>query len=62
MGLVGEVLAWLTDPAHWTGPSGIPVRVGEHLAISVSALAIATAIALPIGLWVGHTGAGRRSP
>jgi osmoprotectant transport system permease protein len=60
MGIVGEVIAWLTDPAHWTGPSGIPVRVGEHLALSLAALAIATAIALPIGLWIGHTRRGER--
>jgi osmoprotectant transport system permease protein len=60
MGIIGETLAWLTDPAHWTGPSGIPVRVTEHLALSLAALLIAAAIALPIGLWVGHTRRGER--
>jgi osmoprotectant transport system permease protein len=60
MGIVGEVFAWLTDPAHWTGPSGIPVRVAEHLAISIAALLIASLIALPIGLYVGHTRRGGR--
>jgi osmoprotectant transport system permease protein len=60
MGMIGETIAWLTDPAHWTGPSGIPVRVAEHLALSLTALAIATAIALPLGLWVGHTRRGER--
>jgi osmoprotectant transport system permease protein len=60
MGIIGDVFAWLTDPAHWSGPSGIPVRIAEHLAISVSALLIATLIALPIGLYVGHTRRGGR--
>ena len=36
MGIIAETLAWLTDPAHWSGPSGIPVRVAEHLAISLA--------------------------
>ena len=60
MGIIGQTIAWLTDPAHWTGPSGIPVRVAEHLALSLAALAIAAAIALPLGLWVGHTRRGER--
>ncbi|MEO8106389.1 MAG: ABC transporter permease [Actinomycetes bacterium] len=49
---------WLTDPAQWSGPNGIPVRVAEHLAISCTAFAIAAAIALPIGLVLGHRGKG----
>jgi osmoprotectant transport system permease protein len=60
MEMVGETLAWLTDPAHWSGPSGIPVRVAEHLAISIAALLIASLIALPVGLYVGHTRRGAR--
>lgn len=60
MEMIGETVAWLTDPAHWTGPSGIPVRVAEHLAISLAALLVASLVALPIGLWVGHTRRGER--
>jgi osmoprotectant transport system permease protein len=52
------VIAWLTDPANWSGPNGIPVRLGEHVTISVLSLLIASAIALPIGLWIGHSGRG----
>jgi osmoprotectant transport system permease protein len=58
--IVTEVVAWLTDPAHWTGPSGIPTRVAEHVALSLAALLIAAAIAIPVGLWVGHTRRGGR--
>lgn len=47
---------WLLDPAHWTGPDGIPIRLLEHITISASSVLIACLIALPIGLWIGHTG------
>jgi osmoprotectant transport system permease protein len=49
-------IAWILDPAHWSGPDGIPVRTIEHVVISVASLLIAAAIALPIGLYTGHTG------
>jgi osmoprotectant transport system permease protein len=56
MNIVSETLAWLADPAHWQGPDGIPNRLSEHILISGLSLAIALAIALPVGMWVGHTG------
>lgn len=56
MNVVSETIAWLTDPAHWVGPGGIPTRMGEHVAISGLSLAIALLIALPAGLYIGHTG------
>jgi osmoprotectant transport system permease protein len=56
MSLIQETVAWLTDPANWSGPNGIPVRMTEHIAISAVSLVIALAIALPIGLYIGHTG------
>ena len=56
MNIVNETVAWLTDPAHWVGPNGIPVRMTEHVIISGVSLIIALAIALPIGLYIGHTG------
>ena len=48
--------AWLADPARWQGPDGIPVRVMEHIAISGASVGAAALIALPIGLYLGHTG------
>jgi osmoprotectant transport system permease protein len=53
-----SVLAWLADPTHWGGSDGIPVRLAEHLVLSGVALAVATAVALPLGIWIGHTGRG----
>ncbi|MCA4132399.1 ABC transporter permease [Arthrobacter sp. M4] len=54
-----DTFAWLADPAHWSGPTGIPVRVAEHLAYTGLVMLIAIAIAVPVGLYVGHTGRGR---
>ena len=48
------VIAWFTDPLNWSGPFGIPSRVAEHVVMSAVSLAIAAAIALPAGLYVGH--------
>jgi osmoprotectant transport system permease protein len=56
--VLNEVIAWLTDPAQWSGPDGIPVRTLQHLWYSLLATAIAAAVALPIGIWIGHTGRG----
>jgi osmoprotectant transport system permease protein len=56
--VVNEVLAWLTDPAQWSGPDGIPVRTLQHIWYSVLATVIAAAIALPVGIFIGHTGRG----
>jgi len=56
--VVTEVLAWLTAPAQWSGPDGIPVRTLQHIWYSLLATGIATAVALPIGVFIGHTGRG----
>jgi osmoprotectant transport system permease protein len=58
MDVVNEVIAWLTDPAQWSGPDGIPVRTLQHLWYSLLGTVIAAAIALPIGVVIGHTGRG----
>ncbi len=58
MELAGQVLAWFSDPTHWQGADGIPVRVLEHLEASGLAVFVAALLALPVGLVVGHTGRG----
>jgi osmoprotectant transport system permease protein len=58
MEFLQSVAAWLLDPAQWTGPGGIPTRVSEHLLLSVGPLIAAVLVALPIGLYIGHTGRG----
>jgi osmoprotectant transport system permease protein len=56
--VISELVAWLTDPAHWSGPEGIPQRLLEHLGYSLLALAIAALIGIPLGMYIGHTGRG----
>lgn len=58
MNILAELFGFFADPLHWSGGSGIPTRVLEHLWYTALALTIATAIALPIGLLIGHTGRG----
>lgn len=58
-GPVDQFADWLSRPGTLSGPGGIWVRTGEHIAYTGLTLAIALAIALPIGLYVGHTGRGR---
>lgn len=55
---VMSVFEWFADPANWSGPDGVPTRLVEHLYISGSAMLIALAVALPIGLVLGHLGKG----
>jgi osmoprotectant transport system permease protein len=52
------VHAFFSDSAHWHGYDGIPARVWEHVQYTLEALALATAIGLPIGLVTGHYGRG----
>jgi len=58
MDFLVSIAAWLTDPGHWQGSDGIPVRIVEHIELSGASLAVAAGIALPIGLLVGHTNQG----
>ncbi len=53
---MNDVVAWLTDGSHWTGSEGVLVRTAEHLRYSAVALLVAALIAIPAGLYVGHTG------
>jgi osmoprotectant transport system permease protein len=58
MSILGEVARWFADPAHWQGPHGIPIRILEHIQYSGVAIVIALVIALPVALYLGHTGRG----
>lgn len=56
MNLLLEAVEWLKDGQNWLGPSGILVRTGQHLFFVAAVVLISSLIALPIGLYIGHTG------
>ncbi|MBQ1084192.1 MULTISPECIES: ABC transporter permease [unclassified Nocardiopsis] len=58
MDILNELVAWFSDPAQWSGSAGIPARLGEHVYYSLLGLLISAVIAVPIGLFTGHTGVG----
>jgi osmoprotectant transport system permease protein len=53
-----RVPRWFNDPQNWWGPSGLVIRIREHLIYTALILLIALLIALPLGLLIGHTGRG----
>src|SRR6058998_1837733 len=47
---------WLADPVNWQGSHGIPIRMLEHIELSGLSVLAALIIAMPIALYLGHTG------
>jgi len=56
--IVTEVIHWFGNGGHWEGQDGVPTRFAQHLVISGEAMLIASAIALPIAIVLGHLGRG----
>lgn len=57
--MIPSLVSWFTDPATWSGEDGIPNRVLQHLGYTALTIVLAVAIAVPVGLWVGHSGRAR---
>ncbi|HEY7007297.1 MAG TPA: ABC transporter permease subunit [Jatrophihabitantaceae bacterium] len=55
---LNRVPVWFNDPENWWGPSGLLIRIREHLLYTLIIMLVAMLIALPIGLLIGHTGRG----
>ena len=58
-----DAIRWILDPAHWHDVNFGPVIAEElraHLWLSLLSVLVVAAIALPAGLYIGHTGRGRR--
>ncbi|EJF33027.1 MULTISPECIES: ABC transporter permease [Enterobacteriaceae] len=49
---------WFFTLSHWYGDDGIIPLLAQHIGYSAVALAIAIAIAFPVGCYTGHTGKG----
>jgi osmoprotectant transport system permease protein len=56
MTLLADVARWFADPAHYRGSDAVQTRVLEHLEVSGLAVLVGVLVALPIGLYLGHTG------
>jgi osmoprotectant transport system permease protein len=54
MDFLGDVVDWFQDGSNWSGEDGVIHRLAEHVQISLVSLLIAAAIALPIGVVLGH--------
>ncbi len=53
--LLTDLAHWLTSSSMWSGPGGITARLLEHLQYSLLATLAGAALALPLGLAIGHT-------
>ncbi|MGX2996483.1 ABC transporter permease [Streptomyces sp. JNUCC 64] len=58
MNAITGAYEWLTTAAHWQGERGVWRRLAEHLYFSGVCLLASCALALPLGLWLGHLGKG----
>jgi osmoprotectant transport system permease protein len=62
MNLIVQGFLWIFDPTHFvttaTG-TGIPDALASHLVLTGVSLLVTIVIAVPLGLYIGHTGKGR---
>ena len=56
MSVASETVGWFTDSTNWSGDYGVPHRLVQHIGYTALTVVIAAAVAIPIGLWIGHTG------
>ena len=54
MDFLQSAYEWFGDGDHWTGAEGIPHLLWQHIQICFIAMLVATAIAVPIGMFAGH--------
>lgn len=59
MNVFADAFAWIFSPDRLTGYLPLPLAIGQHLAFTFGAVAIAALIAIPLGWLIGHTGRGR---
>lgn len=51
---LSDVGSFLTDGSNWSGPEGIPTLLIQHLQLTIVSVLLAAAVALPIGVSLGH--------
>ena len=55
---LADLWMWFTESENWLGRYGLLNLLGEHLAISLSSILLASLLALPLGILIGHLGKG----
>jgi glycine betaine/choline ABC-type transport system substrate-binding protein/ABC-type proline/glycine betaine transport system permease subunit len=55
---LNRVLIWFNDPGNWWGPGGLLAHIREHVVYTAVIIAVSIIIAVPLGVWIGHTGRG----
>lgn len=58
MNFFAQALSYLVTSDNWTGPVGLAARIGEHLEYTAAAVGASALVAIPVGLFIGHTGRG----
>lgn len=58
MEFLALLFEWFTAAERWAGPESIPVRLWQHVWYTFVAVAVGAAIALPLGVGLGHLGRG----
>ena len=58
MNFVRQAFHYLLTADNWTGPVGLAARIGEHLEYTAIAVGASALVAVPIGMFIGHTGRG----
>ncbi len=56
--MIHDVIAWYRDSDHWHGDNGVPTLLGQHALLTLVSMLIATAVGLPLAIWLGHRGRG----
>ena len=58
MRLLADTWSYLVNGANWSGDGGMLDLLLQQLLLSVTALALAMLVGLPVALWLGHLGRG----
>ncbi len=61
MGIWGQLIEFVTDPATWTGSGSFWIRLFEHVWVSVAATVIAIVVVFPLALYLGHVRKGSQA-
>ncbi len=60
MSLVAQTISWLADGSNWRGVNGIIDLTADHFEVTGLSMLIAGAVALPLGVGIGHLRRGGR--